>query len=96
MPGVYELADAERNIIYIGMSEKDVPARLKQHLSRPAPLRELAVFWRYEYSRVPQAREAQLLAEYRAQYGRLPDCNSGKPLERDARRRYRELSSSRD
>lgn len=96
MPGVYELADAERRIIYVGMSEKDVPARLKQHLSRPGRLSELAVFWRYEHSRVPQAREAQLLEQYRARYGCLPECNTFKPLQRDARRRYRELSSSRD
>lgn len=96
MPGVYELADAERRIIYIGMSAVDVPGRLKQHLSRPGPLREQAVFWRYESSRIPQAREAQLLAEHVQRHGMLPACNTGKPLERDARRRYRELSSSRD
>ncbi len=93
-PGVYELADAERNIIYIGMSARDVPGRLRQHLARPGCIRERAVYWRSEFSRVPAAREAQLLAQFRERHGRLPRCNTGQPLERDALRRYRELSSA--
>ncbi len=96
MPGVYELADADKNIIYIGMSARDVPNRLRQHLSRPGQIRDLACWWRYEYSRVPQAREAELLAGFTARCGALPKCNTGKPLPRDAGRRYRELSGSRD
>ena len=96
MPGVYELADARKSVIYIGMSARDVPGRLRQHLSRPGAIRDQAVWWRYEASRVPQAREAQLLAEHRQRHGCLPQCNTGKPLERDAARRYRELSSSSD
>lgn len=96
LPGVYELADANRRVIYIGMSATDVPSRLKQHLSRPGPVRDRAVYWRQEASRVPAAREAQLLAEFSAKHGRLPELNRAEPLERDASRRYRELSSSRD
>lgn len=96
MPGVYELADELKRVIYIGMSARDVPGRLRQHLSRPGAIRDQAVWWRFEASRVPQAREAQLLAQYRERYGCLPQCNTGKPRERDVQRRYRELSSSRD
>lgn len=96
MPGVYELADAEKRVIYIGMSATDVPGRIRQHLSRPGAIPERAAWWRFEASRVPAAREAELLAEHSARHGRLPDCNTGKPLERDARRRYVERSSSRD
>lgn len=94
MPGVYELADGDRNVIYIGMSNTDVPRRLRQHLARPGPIREGALWWRYEYSRVPAAEEARLLAAHLEQHGCLPACNSAKPLERNAVRRYRELSSS--
>lgn len=96
MPGVYELADEDRNTIYIGMSKSDVPGRLRQHLSRPGPISERAVWWRYEYSRVPAAREARLLTDFRDRFGCLPDCNTSKPLERDAVRRYGELSASND
>lgn len=93
MPGVYELADQDRNIIYIGMSTRDVPGRLRQHLARPGVIRDRAVWWRSEYSRVPAAREAQLLDEFVAKHGRQPEGNTAKPLTRDAERRYRELSS---
>lgn len=96
MPGVYELADADRKVIYIGMSARDVPNRLRQHLSRPGPIRDRACWWRYEHSRVPQAREAQLISQFQETHGALPDCNSAEPRQRDASRRYSELSSSND
>ncbi len=96
MPGVYEVADAERCLIYIGQSATDVPNRLRQHLSRPGCLRERAVFWRYRFSRVPQADEAALLAAHVARWGLLPACNHARPLPRDAARRWRERSSGRD
>src|SRR5690625_1778366 len=91
MPGVYQLADEEKRIIYIGQSATDVPNRLRQHLSRRGCVAERAAYWRYEYSRVPQAREAELIAAYRgANGGELPPCNRATPLERDAARRAAE------
>ena len=96
MPGVYELADAERRVIYIGQSASDVPNRLRQHLARPGCVRDTAVYWRYRYSRVPQAEESALLASYEARFGCLPPCNRARPLPRDAVRRWRERSSGRD
>ena len=91
MPGVYELADADRRIIYIGQSATDVPNRIRQHLAKPGALREAASYWRYAYSRVPQADEARLLAQYRsANDGALPPCNTAVPLERDSLRRFHE------
>lgn len=96
MPGVYELADEDKNVIYIGMSKTDVPGRLRQHLARQGPVRERARWWRYEYSRIPAAEEARLLADFRERHGCLPDCNTARPLERNSVRRYRELSGSND
>lgn len=95
MPGVYELADAERCVIYVGQSATDVPNRLRQHLARPGCVRERAVFWRHRHSRVPQAEEAELLAAHVAHHGVLPACNSARPRQRDARGRWRERSSQR-
>ncbi|MEX2535381.1 MAG: GIY-YIG nuclease family protein [Trueperaceae bacterium] len=92
MPGVYEIADAEKRVIYIGQSGRDVPNRLRQHLARNECIRAGACYWRYSYSRVPQAEEARLLSHYRSVQGELPACNRGTPLERDARRRYAERS----
>jgi len=91
-PGVYELADPDRRVIYIGQSATDVPNRLRQHLAAGGCVAERATFWRMAASRVPQADEARLLAAHEARHGRLPDCNRARPLERDARRRYAERS----
>jgi hypothetical protein len=89
---VYELADADRNIIYVGQSARDVPNRIRQHLTRAGCVRESAVWWRYAFSRVPQADEARLLAEFLERHGELPACNRSKPQLRDAARRYAERS----
>lgn len=90
MPGVYELADENKLIIYIGQSATDVPGRLRQHLAKGGCVAQRAAYWRYEYSRVPQAKEAELLAAYVATHGRLPPCNTATPLVRDGRRRAAE------
>ncbi|MBW6456787.1 MAG: GIY-YIG nuclease family protein [Trueperaceae bacterium] len=95
LPGVYELADADRRVIYIGQSATDVPNRLRQHLAAGGCVAEAAAFWRMAASRVPQADEARLLAAYEAVHGRLPACNRARPLQRGARRRYSERSSGR-
>lgn len=94
LPGVYELADAEKTLLYIGQSAKDVPNRIRQHLQNNQCIRERVLYWRFTYSRIPQAEEADHLARYTAQRGALPPCNrSGQQL-RDATRRYRERSRS--
>ncbi|MEJ2668293.1 MAG: GIY-YIG nuclease family protein [Deinococcales bacterium] len=95
MPGVYQLADTERRIIYVGQSARDVPNRIRQHLAARSCVAERAAFWRYAYSRVPQAEEAALLAEHRQRHGAMPECNRQEPLERDGRRRARERFSGR-
>lgn len=97
MPGVYELADEQRSLIYIGQSARDVPNRIRQHLAKAGCVRDAVRYWRYEYSRVPQADEARLLAQYRATNGgAAPRCNSAAPLERDSARRFAERFGAND
>jgi hypothetical protein len=94
MPGVYELADAEKRVVYIGQSATDVPNRLRQHLAKGGCVAERAVYWRWRHSLVPQAEEADLLADHVRRFGRVPACNLALPIPRDARRRWIERSSS--
>lgn len=93
-PGIYELADGEKRLIYIGQSARDVPERIRQHLSNSPCIQGRACYWRSAYSRVPQADEAAHLAVYRSKHRELPPCNRAEPLERSPLRRYRERSSS--
>jgi hypothetical protein len=94
-PGVYELADADRRVVYIGQSATDVPTRLRQHLAAHGCVAEHAAFWRMAASRVPQAEEAALLAAFVALHGAVPRCNRSRPLPRDAARRFAERSGTR-
>jgi predicted GIY-YIG superfamily endonuclease len=95
-PGIYELADEEKNIIYIGQSATDVPNRIRQHLEKNDCVIEKLVYWRYQYSRVPQADEAKHIDLYVKRSGDLPPCNTATPKTRDLKRRWLERSSSRD
>jgi hypothetical protein len=95
MPGVYELADASKRVVYIGQSATDVPNRLRQHLVQGSCVAERAVYWRWRFSLVPQSEEADLLAEHVRRHGRVPECNVALPQVRDGRRRWIERSSSR-
>ncbi len=92
MPGVYELADEAKRVIYIGQSGRDVPNRIRQHLERHACIQPEARFWRYAFSRIPQAEEAELLARHRDRHGTLPLCNLASQLQRSPESRYRERS----
>lgn len=96
MPGVYELADEEKVTIYLGQSARDVPNRIRQHLARGGCIAERAVHWRMAYSRVPQADEAELIAEHARRHGEPPPCNGATPLRRDGTRRWIERSRSDD
>lgn len=91
-PGVYELADADKNLIYIGQSARDVPNRIRQHLGKNPCITGRAVYWRSRYSRVPQADEAALLANYAQTHASLPPCNLGTQRVRDVKKRYLERS----
>jgi predicted GIY-YIG superfamily endonuclease len=95
LPGVYQIADEERRVIYVGQSASDVPNRIRQHLQKKGCVAEQGRFWRMQASRVPQADEAALLADHQQRHGTLPECNKAQPKERDATQRYRERSTSR-
>ena len=90
---MYEVADAERRVIYVGQSARDVPGRLRRHLQSGGCVAQRGVYWRMERTQVPQAQEAALLAAYARTHGALPPCNRAQPLERDARRRIVERFS---
>lgn len=92
--GVYEIADDQKRVIYIGQSASDVPNRIRTHLTRGGCVAERGAYWRMAASRVPQADEAALLAAHRADHGELPSCNRANPLPRTALQRYRERSRS--
>ena len=79
MPGIYELADEEKVLLYIGQSARDVPNRIRQHLAKRGNLRDQVCFWRYVYSRVPQADEAKHIKAYIVEFGELPSCNTATP-----------------
>ena len=93
MPGIYELATEDKELIYIGQSAKDVPNRIRQHLEKASCIKEAAFYWRYSYSRIPQADEAKHIALYVNRYGHLPKCNTATPKLRSGLKRYRERSS---
>lgn len=96
LPGVYELADTDKQTIYIGQSARDVPNRIRAHLEHNPCVAGRLAYWRYRFSRVPEAEEAALLAVYRARHGDLPLCNRATPLLRNKLRRYQERSRGRD
>ena len=91
-PGIYEIADGDKRVIYLGQSASDVPSRIRQHLARGGCVAQRAVYWRMRYSRVPQADEAEAIAAYLARSGVLPPCNRATPRRRDARKRWAERS----
>jgi len=97
IPGVYEIADANKHTIYIGQSTRDVPNRIRQHLARQSCIAEHGAYWRYAHSRVPRAHEADLIARYGDKHGgRLPACNAATPRKRSAQGRYLERIRSDD
>jgi hypothetical protein len=77
-PGVYALWDAEE-LIYFGRASGhlvSIQLALLEHLSgRAGPCTKRATHYGWEISLDPAAREAELLAEYKAAFKRLPRCN---------------------
>ncbi len=72
--GVYELADSSRLIIYIGRSV-NLQKRLNEHLLTTDTCLKLASYFQYEQTLSSEAREREMLEDYRRIHGRLPRCN---------------------
>ena len=79
-PGVYALWEADE-LIYYGRASgtlKSIQFALLEHLSgRAGPCTQRATHYGWEIILDPATREAELLAEYRAAFNRLPRCNLG-------------------
>ena len=78
-PGVYELADKDGAVIYIG-SSNELRQRLKEHLNE-APytcIRQKATHYRIEYTTNYTNRERELYKLHVATYGKPPRCNDSR------------------
>jgi hypothetical protein len=79
-PGVYALWEGEE-LIYYGRADGSaigIQAALLEHLSgRAGACTGSATHYGWEISLDPAAREAELLAEFRSAFRRLPRCNHG-------------------
>ena len=77
-PGVYALWQHEELIYYgrAGGGAVTLQQALLQHLTGQAgPCTREATHYGWEITLLPVAREAELLAEYKAAFNRLPRCN---------------------
>ncbi len=78
--GVYELANASEQIIYIG-SSGTIQNRLRQHLSEDAKtcIKRNAAKYRIEYRSDYAAEELRLYDAFVKQNGKPPLCNENRP-----------------
>lgn len=68
--GVYQLADKQKNIIYIG-GTLNLRRELREHLKNATKAR----FFTFELERMYTRRESELLQEFLQVHGRLPEQN---------------------
>jgi hypothetical protein len=75
-PGVYELGNPGKNVIFIGCSSK-VRSKLLEHLAEPAGscIRRFATRYRIEYTNDFKRREDELYNEHVKLHGKLPRCS---------------------
>jgi len=76
--GAYELSGTAAVVVFIGWAGAVGLQRIvRGHIKDPRNpcVAEKAFFFRFELSARPEARAAELLADYRgARYGTLPEC----------------------
>lgn len=75
-PGVYELGNPAKNVIYIG-SSSNVRGSLLEHLRAQSGscIHRFVTRYRVEYTKDYGAREEALFADHLKTHGRLPRCN---------------------
>ena len=79
-PGVYELGDASKNVVYIG-SSNEVRRRLREHLAAHAQscIGNRTKFYRIEYTQNYVQRERELYDSHVRLHGQRPICNDVRP-----------------
>jgi hypothetical protein len=75
-PGVYELGNPGKNVVYIGSSDR-IRSCLLGHANEPPGtcLQRFATQFRVEYTQGREKREQELLNEYVLRHGHFPRCN---------------------
>ncbi len=78
--GVYELADDNGQVIYIGRAD-NIKTRMSEHVNEKDNdcIKKNAKKYRIEYTTKHKAREKELYDEYVATYGKGPSCNKIAP-----------------
>jgi predicted GIY-YIG superfamily endonuclease len=78
--GVYALYDGGLVVIYYGMSESDIKARLLAHYNGTSGnCHRSATLFNYELTKSAASRESALVAEFKMAYKKLPKCNEVHP-----------------
>lgn len=75
--GVYALWNGEE-LVFVGRASQGATIRacLIDHLDGSCPCTRSATHYTWELSLQPAAREAEVLGEFQARFGRLPRCNA--------------------
>lgn len=75
--GVYALWKGEE-LLFVGRASPAATIRacLIEHLGGSRPCTQHATHYTWELSLQPAAREAEVLSEFQARFGRLPRCNA--------------------
>jgi hypothetical protein len=75
-PGVFELGNPGKNVVFIG-SSRQVRTALLKHLEEPGSscIRRFATRFRIEYTDKFRSREDELFNEHVRLHGKLPRCS---------------------
>ena len=74
--GVFELADADSRVVFIGRADARTLFGLRSAIAQAAQRCTDAVRFRYEVTTAYHSRHLELLMAHEADHGRLPDHNT--------------------